>query len=88
MFILILLLLAAIFGVLGTVLKVTAVLFLSLILTITLLVALGWWAIKRQMREYATGQRGAPGQAAPRPPGGSGDVVDTQGRIKRDGLPE
>ena len=50
-FILILLLLAAIFGVLGTVLKVTAVLILSAFLAVALVVAIAWWALKRKARE-------------------------------------
>jgi uncharacterized protein (DUF58 family) len=48
--ILILLLLAAIFGILGAVLKVTAIVILAILLTITLLVAFGWWALKRSAR--------------------------------------
>ncbi len=52
-FILILLLLAAIFGVLGAVLKVTAIVVLAVLLTITLLAAFGWWALKRSARKFS-----------------------------------
>ena len=52
-FILILLLLAAIFGVLGAVLKVTAIVVLAILLTVTLLVAFGWWALKRSARSLS-----------------------------------
>ncbi len=52
-FILILLLLAAIFGVLGAVLKVTAIVVLAVLLTITLLAAFGWWALKRSARTFS-----------------------------------
>lgn len=51
-FILILLLLAAIFGVLGAVLKAAAFLVITLLLTITVLGALGYWALKRKAREF------------------------------------
>ena len=51
--ILILLLLAAIFGILGAVLKVTLILVLSFLLMATLLAALGWWALKRSARNLS-----------------------------------
>ena len=49
-FVLILLLLAAVFGVLGAVLKVAAVLVLSVVLAVTVSVALVWWGLKRGAR--------------------------------------
>jgi arginine exporter protein ArgO len=51
--ILILLLLAAVFGILGAVLKVTAIVVLAILLTVTLLVAFGWWALKRSARKFS-----------------------------------
>jgi membrane protein implicated in regulation of membrane protease activity len=53
-FILILLLIAAALGVLGTVLKWTAVLVLTLILTVAVFVMLAAWAFRRQMRRIST----------------------------------
>ncbi|MGZ5290864.1 MAG: hypothetical protein ACXWEH_00885 [Actinomycetota bacterium] len=50
-FVLILLLLAAIAGVLGAVLKVTLILVASLVLTVVLLGWIGMWYAKRRMRE-------------------------------------
>ena len=50
--ILILLLIAAIFGVLGAVLKAALVLALGLILAFTVLVWGGWWYAKRRMRAW------------------------------------
>lgn len=52
-FILILLVLAAAFGILGAVLKVTAVIILAMLLTIVLVAAVGWWAIKRSTRKIS-----------------------------------
>ena len=49
--VLILLLLAAVFGVLGAVLKAVAFLVLTAVLTVTVLVALAWWD-KRKTREF------------------------------------
>ena len=49
--VLILLLLAAVFGVLGAV-KAVAFLVLTAVLTVTVLVALAWWGIKRKTREF------------------------------------
>jgi Flp pilus assembly protein TadB len=51
-FILILLLLAAIFGVLGAVLKVTLVIVLSVLLTVTCLAAFGYWWVRYRMYRY------------------------------------
>lgn len=51
MFILILLLLAAVFGVLGAVLKAVAFLVITVVLTITLLAALAYWGLKRKARQ-------------------------------------
>ena len=50
--VLIMLLLAAAFGVLGAVLEVVAFLVLTVVLTVTVLVALAWWGIKRKAREF------------------------------------
>lgn len=52
-FVLILLLLAALFGILGAVLKVTLILVLSFLLMATVLAALGWWALKRSARNLS-----------------------------------
>jgi hypothetical protein len=54
-FILILLLLAAIFGILGAVLKAVAFLVITTLLTITVLGALAWWGLKRKARELQRG---------------------------------
>ena len=51
-FILILLLLAAIFGILGAVLKAVAFLVITGLLTITVLGALAYWALKRKARQF------------------------------------
>ena len=50
-FVLILLLIAAIFGVLGAVLKIALVLVLGLILGVTLLAWGTWWWLRRRMRD-------------------------------------
>lgn len=50
-FVLILLLLAALFGVLGAVLKAVAFLVITALLTVVVLGALAWWGIKRKARE-------------------------------------
>ena len=52
LFILILLLLAAMVGVLGAVLKATLVIVLSLVLTVVLLAWIGAWYAKRRMRVF------------------------------------
>jgi membrane protein implicated in regulation of membrane protease activity len=51
-FILVLLLIAAIFGVLGAVLKAALVLALGLILAFTVVIWGGWWYAKRRMRDW------------------------------------
>ena len=77
-FVLILLLLAAIAGVLGTVLKIAFALILAVILAIVILGALFWWAVKKQMRKVVD-QTG---------PGGTTkvwyrtNVYDTGGRVR------
>ena len=48
--ILVLVLLAAAFGVLGAVLKAAAFIVLTVLLSIVLLVAIGWYAVKHQAR--------------------------------------
>ncbi|HWC70828.1 MAG TPA: hypothetical protein VG993_06670 [Actinomycetota bacterium] len=50
--ILILLLLAAVFGVLGAVLQAVAFLVLTAVLTAVVLGALAWWGLKRKVREF------------------------------------
>ncbi|MDH5313400.1 MAG: hypothetical protein OEW66_06105 [Actinomycetota bacterium] len=50
--VLILLLLAAIFGVIGAVLKAVAFLVITALLTVTVLAALAWWGIKRRTRAF------------------------------------
>ncbi|HEY5904625.1 MAG TPA: hypothetical protein VIX39_02325 [Actinomycetota bacterium] len=52
--VLILLVLAAAFGVLGAVLKAVAFLVITAVLTVTLLAALAWWGFKRKAREFQT----------------------------------
>lgn len=52
-FVLILLLLAAIFGVLGAVLKLTAIFVIAGLLTLTVFAAIGWWAFKRSARKLS-----------------------------------
>lgn len=49
-FVLILLLLAAIFGILGAVLKAVAFVVITGLLTVTVLGALAWWGFKRSAR--------------------------------------
>jgi hypothetical protein len=50
--VLILLALAAIFGVLGAVLQAVAFLVLTALLTIIVLGAFAWWGFKRKVREF------------------------------------
>jgi hypothetical protein len=50
--VLILLLLAAAFGVLGAVLKAVVFLVITALLTVVVLGALAWWAFKRKAREF------------------------------------
>ncbi len=65
--VLILLLLAAIFGILGAVLKVTAILVISIVLALCILAAIGWWMVKRKARTYQV-------EIERRLPGGPGDA--------------
>ena len=51
--ILILVLLAAAFGILGAVLKLTAIIVLTIVLTVVVLSMIAWWAVKRQARRFA-----------------------------------
>ncbi len=67
-FILILLLIAAALGVLGTVLKWTAVLVLTLILTVAVLAMLAAWAFRRQMRRVQRDADSSPGPGRDLPP--------------------
>ena len=53
--ILLLVLLAAAFGVLGAVLKFTAILVLTVLLTIAALATLVWYSVKTQMRRWERG---------------------------------
>jgi membrane protein implicated in regulation of membrane protease activity len=50
-FILILLLIAALFGVLGAVLKVALILILAAVLTVAVLGIMAWWLVKRSARK-------------------------------------
>jgi hypothetical protein len=50
--ILLLVLLAAAFGVLGAVVKVAAFLVLTILLTITALLAIGWYSFRAQLRRW------------------------------------
>ena len=62
-FVLILLLLAAIFGILGAVLKAVAFIVITLLLTITVLGMLAVWAFKRSAKKYTSGSP-SPGPGA------------------------
>lgn len=53
LFVVVLLLLAAAFGVLGAVLKAVAFLVITGVLTVSLLGALAWWAFTRKARELS-----------------------------------
>jgi hypothetical protein len=53
--ILLLVLLAAAFGVLGAVLKLTAILVITILLSIAALVAIGWYSFKAQIRRWERG---------------------------------
>jgi uncharacterized protein (DUF58 family) len=74
-FVLILLLLAAVFGILGAVLKAVAFLVLTAILTITVLGALAWWGLKRSARQFQREyqRQMAEGEPTYRPNEASGD---------------
>ncbi|HET9311583.1 MAG TPA: hypothetical protein VFP41_10245 [Actinomycetota bacterium] len=50
--VLILLLLAAVFGILGEVLEAVAFLVITAVLTALVLGALAWWALKRKVRRF------------------------------------
>jgi len=76
-FVLILLLIAAVLGVLGAVLKFTAVLVLSLTLATVISIAIVWWAVKRQTRRYIESTKPETRQ-----------VYDTEGRVLRPDLPD
>ena len=71
---LILVLLAAAFGVLGVVLKITAILVFTIVLTTVILAALGWWFFKRQARRFTSEFRRQTGagstRTGERPPDG------------------
>ena len=54
-FVLILLLLAAIFGILSAVLKVVAFIVITVLLTVTVLSMLAVWAFKRSAKRFVTG---------------------------------
>lgn len=88
---LLIVLLLAVTGLLGAVLKLTAVLVLSIVLALTILAVWGWWMVRRGMRRYADGSgpgQGSQGGQGPANHPGSGNVIDTQGRIKREGSPD
>jgi hypothetical protein len=53
--ILVLILLAAAFGVLGAVIKVAAFLVLTIMLTVAALAAIAWYGFKRQVRRWEQG---------------------------------
>jgi hypothetical protein len=56
--VLLLVLLAAAFGVLGAVVKVAAFLVLTILLTITALAAVAWYSFKGQLRRWERGGAG------------------------------
>jgi membrane protein implicated in regulation of membrane protease activity len=70
-FILVLLLIAAIFGVLGAVLKVALVLALSFTLAFAIIAVGGYWYLRHRMRKFVRGfdvqQRGYPTTGTKRP---------------------
>jgi len=76
-FVLILLLVAAVLGILGAVLKFTAVLVLSLTLATVISVAAVWWFVKRQTRRYIDSFKPSTRR-----------VYDAEGRVHRPDLPE
>ncbi len=61
-FILILLLLAAAFGILAAVVKVVAFIVLTILLTIAVLVAIAWYVLKHQMRRIGSQLTTPPGR--------------------------
>jgi hypothetical protein len=64
-FVLILLLLAALFGILSAVLKAVAFIVITVLLTMTVLAVLGWWAFKRSARRFTSGSPSAGSGALP-----------------------
>lgn len=74
---LILLLLAAAFGVLGAVIKVTAFLVLTILLTIAVLGAVAWYGLKSQLRRWQDGTSA-----------GGGPQLWTWGRGQGSGRPD
>jgi peptidoglycan/LPS O-acetylase OafA/YrhL len=68
-FLLILVLLAAAFGVLGVVLKVTAILVFTIVFTTVILGAVGLWFFRRTARRFAA-DFGRPRSSAGPPAGG------------------
>jgi hypothetical protein len=60
--VLLLVLLAAAFGVLGAVVKVAAFLVLTILLTITALVAVAWYSFKGQLRRWERDRAGGRSQ--------------------------
>jgi ABC-type transport system involved in cytochrome bd biosynthesis fused ATPase/permease subunit len=77
-FILVLLLVAAILGILGWVIKVAAVIVLSTILALVIFVWLIWWMVKRETRKYLD----AGEQQRQR------RVYDAEGHVRRNELPD
>jgi alkylation response protein AidB-like acyl-CoA dehydrogenase len=59
---LILVLLAAAFGVLGAVIKLTAAIVLTILLTVAVLAAVAWFGIKAQLRRWQQGEAGGGSQ--------------------------
>jgi hypothetical protein len=55
---LVLVLLAAAFGVLGAVIKVTAFLVLTILLTVAVLAAVAWYSLRSQLRRWERGSSG------------------------------
>jgi Flp pilus assembly protein TadB len=51
-FLLILVLLAAAFGILGAVLKLTAIIVFTLVFSVVVLSMIGWWLVKRQLKRF------------------------------------
>jgi hypothetical protein len=64
-FVLILLLLAAVFGILTLVLKAVAFIVLTVLLTVTVLSALAVWAFKRSARRLTQGPTSSSGALPP-----------------------
>lgn len=64
-FVLILLLLAAIFGILSAVLKVVAFIVITVLLTVTVLSMLAVWAFKRSAKRFVAGTQPRSGALPP-----------------------